>query len=115
MTRDGDPDYDEQGRPTASVEPILPGDEPPPRHSDERAAVLRGVLELIAQGRTPRARLLRIEVLSALLGSATTAESIARRLKCSRRRVEQVFREMRDFAFSPRRAPRQFRKPPVDV
>ena len=87
-----------------SVEPVLPDDEPPPRHSDERAAVLRGVLELIAQGRTPRARLLRIEVLSSLLGcSAKDAESIARGLECSRRRVEQVFREMRDFAFHTRR------------
>jgi transcriptional regulator GlxA family with amidase domain len=96
-----------------SVDPVYPGDEPQPRHSDERAAVLRGVLELIAQGRTPRARLLRIEVLAALLGADKDAESIARRCKCSRRRVEQVFREMRNFAFSARSEPRQFRKPRI--
>jgi transcriptional regulator GlxA family with amidase domain len=115
MTRDGDPDYDEQGRPTASVDPVLPDDEPQPRHSDERAAVLRGVLELVEQGRTPRARLLRIEVLAALLGADKDAESIARRLKCSRRRVEQVFHEMRNFAFFPRSEPRQFRKPRICI
>ena len=80
---------------------VFPEDEPPaPRRNGERGEALRGLLEVIVQGRTRSARLLRLEVLAMLLrvgGSAQTIEEVARRLRCSKRRVEQAHREMRTF------------------
>lgn len=73
--------------------------------TEGRGEALRGLLEVIGKGRTPSARLLRMEVLSMMLKTGTGAQTvgeIALRLNCSKRRVEQVFREMRDFATGPR-------------
>ena len=75
---------------------------PPPE--TERGEVLRGLLEFIGRGRTPGARLLRLETLAMLTragGSAQTLADVARRSRCSERRAAQVFSEMRNFIFPP--------------
>ena len=64
-----------------------------------RGEVARGILQLIGQGRTASARLLRAEVLGLLLrvGTAATVAEIAKRCGCSPRRVFSVLAEMRNF------------------
>lgn len=74
--------------------PDEPG-EPPP---DDRGEALRGVLQIIARGRTASARLLRAEVLAHLLSvGAATVPEIAARCRCTERRVFAVLRELRNF------------------
>lgn len=70
-----------------------------PPGNEERGEAVRGVLQLIAQGRTARARLLRAEALGMLLrvGNAGTVAEIATRCGCTERRVFAVLSEMRNF------------------
>jgi hypothetical protein len=97
-----DPDFDEHGRPVATVAPAVYDE--PPTPPQERGEVLRGILEFTTRGRTPSARLLRLETLAMIVsagGCAQTVGDVARRCRCSSRRARQVFREMRSFLFSP--------------
>lgn len=66
---------------------------------EERGEAVRGVLQLITQGRTASARLLRAEVLGLLLrtGNADSVTEIATRCRCTPRRVFAVLAEMRNF------------------
>lgn len=71
----------------------------------ERGEALRGLLEVIGKGRTPSARTLRLEVLSAMLKTGNGAQSlaeVAQRAGCTLRRAQQVDSEMRNFVFSTR-------------
>ena len=85
------------GRPVSTAAEIH-DDEAEPREG-ERGEVARGILQLIGQGRTASARLLRAEVLGLLLrvGTAATVAEIAKRCGCSPRRVFSVLSEMRNF------------------
>ena len=71
----------------------------PETPASERGEAVRGVLQLIGQGRTASARLLRAEVLGLLLrvGTADTVAEIAKRCHCTPRRVFSVLAEMRNF------------------
>ena len=64
-----------------------------------RGEAVRGILQIIGQGRTASARLLRAEVLGLLLrvGTAATVAEIAKRCRCTPRRVFSVLAEMRNF------------------
>ncbi len=66
---------------------------------EERGEAVRGVLQLISQGRTASARLLRAEVLAMLLrtGNAGNVAEIAKRCCVTPRRVFTVLSEMRNF------------------
>ena len=67
--------------------------------TEDRGEAVRGVLQLVAKGRTASARLLRLEVLGHLLetGNASTVGEIATRCRCTPRRVFAVLAEMRSF------------------
>ena len=93
----------DDGRPVQTVPPEIHGDEAEPPEG-ERGEVLRGILEFTTRGRTPSARLLRLETLAMIVsagGCAQTVGDVARRCRCSSRRARQVFREMRSFLFPP--------------
>jgi hypothetical protein len=93
----------DHGKPCPTVADEIPGDEAETPAS-ERGEILRGVLEFTTRGRTPSARLLRLETLAMIVsagGCAQTVGDVARRCRCSSRRARQVFREMRSFLFSP--------------
>ena len=64
-----------------------------------RGEAVRGILQIIGQGRTASARLLRAEVLGLLLrvGTADTVAAVADRCRCTPRRVHSVLSEMRNF------------------
>ena len=68
----------------------------------ERGKVARGILELVMRGRTARAQLLRLAVLTAIVGGPGTPLEIARRLKLTKRRVQQEFAAVRNFIKGPR-------------
>lgn len=115
MTRDGDPDYDEQGRPTASVEFDFDAADPELRAAYERGRQAaaessedrstRFVLEIILQARTPQSRAIRAELLRRMAerdGAQETIRQLARRLGVTPRRIEQVRRDLLSSAF-PRR------------
>ena len=77
-----------------------PGEATADEVTREGGEALRGLLELVLKGRTKQAQILRLQCLALLLGVGNGAESIkelAARAGCSKRRVEQVFREMHDF------------------
>jgi hypothetical protein len=86
------------GRPVPTVADETHGDEAETPAS-ERGEAVRGVLQLIGQGRTASARLLRAEVLGLLLrtGNADSVAEIATRCRCTPRRVFSVLSEMRTF------------------
>ena len=87
----------DHGKPCA-VAAEIHGDEAEPTEG-ERGEVARGILQLIGQGRTASARLLRAEVLGLLLrvGTAATVAEVAERCGCTPRRVFTVLSEMRNF------------------
>lgn len=95
-----DPDFDEHGRPCPSVAPAVYDE--PPTPPKERGEVARGILELVMRGRTARAQLLRLAVLSAIVGGPGTPLEIARRLGLTKRRVQQEFAAVRNFIKGPR-------------
>lgn len=72
--------------------------------TEDRGEAVRGVLQLVAKGRTASARLIRLEVLGFLLriGNAETVAEIATRCRCTPRRVFTVLAEMRTFIGGPR-------------
>ena len=72
---------------------------------EDRGEAVRGVLQLVAKGRTASARLIRLEVLGFMLeiGNASTVGEIATRCRCTTRRVFTVLSEMREFIGNPRR------------
>ena len=87
----------EHGKPCAVAAEIHGDEDEQPE--GERGEVARGILQLIGQGRTASARLLRAEVLGLLLrvGTADTVAAVADRCGCSPRRVFSVLAEMRNF------------------
>ena len=87
----------DHGKPCAVAAEIRDDEDEQPER--ERGEVARGILQLIGQGRTASARLLRAEVLGLLLrvGTAATVAEIAKRCGCSPRRVFSVLAEMRNF------------------
>ena len=91
----------EHGRPvsTAAADDYEPEAEHP---EGERGEVARGILELVMRGRTARAQLLRLAVLTAIVGGPGTPLEIARRLKLTKRRVQQEFAAVRNFIKGPR-------------
>jgi len=80
-------------------EPSVGFQYPDEQPATERGEAVRGILQLIGQGRTASARLLRAEVLGLLLhvGTAETVAEIAIRCRCTPRRVFTVLSEMRNF------------------
>ena len=88
------------GRPVSTAAEIH-GDEAEPTEG-ERGEVARGILELVMRGRTARAQLLRLAVLTAIVGGPGTPLEIARRLKLTKRRVQQEFAAVRNFIKGPR-------------
>jgi hypothetical protein len=91
----------DHGKPCTTVADEIHGDEAEPREG-ERGEVARGILELVTRGRTARAQLLRLAVLSAIVGGPGTPLEIARRLGLTKRRVQQEFAAVRNFIYSPR-------------
>ena len=87
----------EHGRPVSTAAEIHDDEDEQPER--ERGEVARGILQLIGQGRTASARLLRAEVLGLLLrvGTAATVAEVAERCGCTPRRVFSVLAEMRNF------------------
>ena len=87
----------DHGKPCAVAAEIHDDEDEPTE--GERGEAVRGILQLIGQGRTASARLLRAEVLGLLLrvGTADTVAEIAKRCGCSPRRVFSVLAEMRNF------------------
>ena len=88
------------GRPVPTVPPAVYDE--PPTPPQERGEVARGILELVTRGRTRRAQLLRLAVLSAIVGGPGTPLEIARRLGLTKRRVQQEFAAVRNFIKGPR-------------
>ena len=86
------------GRPALTIAADIHDDEAE-QPEGERGEVARGILQLIGQGRTASARLLRAEVLGLLLrvGTADTIAEVAKRCRCTPRRVFTVLAEMRNF------------------
>ena len=91
----------DQGRPVPTAAAEIHDDEAEPTEG-ERGEVARGILELVMRGRTARAQLLRLAVLTAIVGGPGTPLEIARRLKLTTRRVQQEFAAVRNFIKGPR-------------
>jgi hypothetical protein len=90
----------DHGKPCAvAAADYEPADEPT---EGERGEIARGILQLVTRGRTARAQLLRLAVLSAIVGGPGTPLEIARRLGLTKRRVQQEFSAVRNFIKGPR-------------
>ena len=109
-----DPSFDERGSPVPAVEAPT-GDEIDgrlgwtepnefregleryaPDATDARAQAVRAALAVILTGRTPQSIRLRAEILRHIAegSSVETLAQLARRLGCSRRRLEQIRAEI---------------------
>ncbi len=92
------PDFEDDATICASVPFRFPEDEPPaPQPATDRAAVIRGLVELLLSGRTNGARLLRLAALDHLLNPGEPIARIARRVGVSPRRFRQALAEVRNF------------------
>ena len=110
-----DQSFDEQGQPTAATSPPdpdehdralgwrEPGDEfreglktYAPTTADGRAQAVRAVLEVVLGGRTPQSMRLRAEMLRSIAetGRVESIGQLSKRLGVSRRRLEQIRKEI---------------------